>query len=283
MSDIEQPNSSDKQNKLSFLEHLEALRFLLMRVTIVILFFGIVVFIFIDWIFEKIIFAPMNMNFWTYHALCKMTHQLNVWLPYLIDANTGCFPTLNMQVMAPKMTTQFMTAMLVSFIGGLIFSFPYLIWEIWRFIRPALYNKEQKSARGIVFWVSLLFILGILFGYYFIAPMSIHFLGSFSVSNQIQNLPSLDSYMGTLFSTVLASGLMFELPILVYFLSKIGFLTPESMRKYRKHTIVVVLIVAAIITPPDVFSQILISIPILILYEISIYISKFINRNKQNS
>ena len=282
MSETGNPNSADKQNKLSFLEHLEALRFLFMRISIVVLTFGVVVFVFIDWIFEKIIFAPMNMDFWTYTQLCNMTHKLNEWLPNLIDAETGCFPPLQIQVMAPKMTTQFMTAMLVAFIGGIIFSFPYIIWEIWRFIRPALFQKEQKNAKGLVFWVSILFILGILFGYYLLAPMSIHFLGSYSVSNQIQNLPSLDSYMGTLFSTVLACALMFELPILVYFLSKLGFLNPDFMRKYRKHFIIITLIIAAIITPPDVFSQILITIPILVLYEISIYISFFIHKNKKD-
>jgi sec-independent protein translocase protein TatC len=283
MSEFDNPNTTDKQNKLSFLEHLEALRWLFMRVTVAILVFGIVAFIFIDELFEKIIFAPMNMNFWTYTELCKMTHKLNEWVPSLVDAETGCFPDLSMQVMAPKMTTQFMTAMLVSFIAGIIFSFPYIIWEIWRFIRPALYHKEQKGAKGLVFWISLLFILGILFGYYLVAPMSIHFLGSFSVSSQIQNLPSLDSYMGTLFSTVLASGVMFELPVLVYFLSKLGLTTPEGMRKYRKHSIVVTLIVAAVITPPDVFSQIIISIPIILLYEVSIFISAFIHRNKKSA
>lgn len=276
----DQPNSSHKHNKLTFLEHLEALRFLLMRVVIAILVFAIVVFILIDWIFANIIFAPMNMDFWTYHALCDMTHYLNQYVPALVDAETGCFPELKMQVMAPKMTTQFMTAMLVSFIGGIIVAFPYIVWELWRFIRPALYSKEQKSARGLVFWVSLLFILGILFGYYLIAPMSIHFLGTFSVSPEIQNLPSLDSYMGTLFSTVLASGVMFELPVLVYFLAKIGLLTPSFMRKYRKHAIVLVLIIAAVITPPDIFSQILISIPILILYEVSIFIAQIMNKKQ---
>ena len=274
------PNSGHKQNQMSFLEHLEILRFILMRIVGVIAVLSILVFTFKEWVFNVIVFAPLSSAFWTYEKLCKVTHYLHQLLPSIVDADTGCFGELSLQVIAPKMTTQFMTAMMVAFIGGVIFSFPYIIWEVWRFIKPALYGTEQKRARGIVWWTSLLFGLGILFGYYFIAPMSIHFLGNFSISSQVKNLPSLNSYMGILASTTLASGIIFELPILVYFLSKIGMLTPEFMRKYRKHAFVITLLLAAIITPPDVFSQILICIPIVILYEISIYISRFVQRQK---
>ncbi|MFT6716446.1 MAG: sec-independent protein translocase protein TatC [Saprospiraceae bacterium] len=274
------PNSTHKQNQLSFLEHLEILRFILMRIVGVITVLSIFVFSFKEWVFDTVVFAPLSSGFWTYQKLCSATHYMHEILPSIINAEAGCFGELSLQVIAPKMTTQFMTALMVSFIGGVIFSFPYIIWEIWKFIKPALYNKEQKKARGIVWWTSLLFALGILFGYYFIAPMSIHFLGNFSISSQVQNLPSLNSYMGILASTTLASGIIFELPILVFFLSKIGLLTPELMKKYRKHAFVVTLLLAAIITPPDVFSQVLICIPIVILYEISIYISRYVQRQK---
>ncbi|MFT6746474.1 MAG: sec-independent protein translocase protein TatC [Glaciecola sp.] len=274
------PNSHHKQNQMSFLEHLEVLRFILMRIVGVISVLSIAVFTFKEWVFNVVVFAPLSATFWTYEKLCTATHQMNQFVPSLIGADTGCFGELKLQVIAPKMTTQFMTALLVAVIGGVIFSFPYIIWEVWRFIKPALYSPEQKKARGIVWWTSLLFGLGILFGYYFIAPMSIHFLGNFSISSQVKNLPSLNSYMGILASTTLASGIIFELPILVYFLSKIGLLTPEFMKKYRKHAFVITLLLAAIITPPDVFSQILICIPIVILYEISIHISRFVQRQK---
>lgn len=274
------PNSEHKQNQLSFLEHLEVLRFILMRIVGVITLLSIFVFSFKEWVFNAVVFAPLSSTFWTYEKLCAATHFLNQKIPNLIDADAGCFGELTLQVIAPKMTTQFMTAMLVALIGGIIFSFPYIIWEVWKFIKPALYGNEQKKARGIVWWTSLLFGLGILFGYYFIAPMSIHFLGNFSISKQVQNLPSLNSYMGILASTTLASGVIFELPILVYFLSKIGLLTPEFMKKYRKHAFVLTLLLAAIITPPDVFSQILICIPIVLLYEVSIHISRFVNKQK---
>jgi len=275
------PNSNHKQNQMSFLEHLEILRFILMRIVGVVVLLSIAVFTFKEWVFNKIVFAPLSSQFWTYEKLCIATQRINEIIPSVIDADAGCFGELTLQVIAPKMTTQFMTAMLVAFIGGVIFSFPYIVWEIWKFIKPALYSKEQKKAQGIVWWTSLLFGMGILFGYYFIAPMSIHFLGNFSISSQVQNLPSLNSYMGILASTTLASGVIFELPILVYFLSKIGLLTPEFMRNYRKHAFVITLLLAAIITPPDVFSQILICIPIVILYEVSIYISRFVQRQKE--
>jgi sec-independent protein translocase protein TatC len=251
-----------------------------MRIVGVITLLSIFVFTFKEWVFDKVIFSPLASTFWTYQKMCSSTHYLNEIIPSVISADAGCFGELHLQVIAPKMTTQFMTALLVAFIGGVIFSFPYIIWEVWKFIKPALYNKEQKKAQGVVWWTSLLFGLGILFGYYFIAPMSIHFLGNFSISDQVQNLPSLNSYMGILASTTLASGIIFELPILVYFLSKIGLLTPEFMKKYRKHAFVITLLLAAIITPPDVFSQILICIPIVLLYEVSIHISRFVQRQK---
>jgi len=275
------PNSSNKQNQLSFLEHLEVLRFILMRIVGVISLLSILVFTFKEWVFNTVIFAPLSSEFWTYQKLCAVTYRLHEIAPSVIDADAGCFGELTMQVIAPKMTTQFMTALLVAFIGGAVFSFPYIIWEVWKFIKPALYGKEQKKAQGIVWWTSLLFGLAILFGYYFIAPMSIHFLGNFSISSQVKNLPSLNSYMGILTSTTLASGIIFELPILVFFLSKVGLLTPDFMKKYRKHAFVLTLLLAAIITPPDVFSQVLICIPIVILYEVSIYVSRFVQRQKE--
>lgn len=281
---MSQPNQNSKANNMSFLEHLEALRWLLMRVVIAILVVAIVVFAFRQEVFEKIVFAPLHLDFFTYEALCSFTHKLHGIMPDLIDAEVGCFSEMSIQVIAPKMTTQFMTAMLVSIIGGVIIAFPYIIFELWRFIKPALYSKEQKRARGIVFFTSILFIAGVLFGYYLIAPLSIHFLGTFQIVEDpeaVKNLPSINSYMGIVASTTLASGVMFELPILVYFLSRIGMLTPEFMKKYRKHAFVITLLLAAIITPPDVFSQVLVSIPIVILYEISIFISRGVNKKRR--
>lgn len=269
------------ENAMSFLDHLEALRWLLLKIVVAVFIGAIVVFSFRDWVFDNVIFSPLKPDFYTYKAFCDLTHYLNVYAPDWIEATAGCFEEVKLNVIAPQMTTQFMTAILVSVIGGVIITFPFIMFQIWGFIRPALYQTEQKNAKGLVFWTSILFISGILFGYFLIAPLSINFLGNFSVSKNVQNLPSLSSFMGILASTTLASGVVFELPILVYFLSKAGLLTPEFMRKYRKHSFVVTLLLAAIITPPDVFSQILVSIPIVILYELSIFISRFVQRAKE--
>ena len=179
------------------------------------------------------------------------------------------------------MAGQFSTHIMVSLVVGFIMAFPYVFWEIWSFIKPALYSNEQKHARGAVLFSSLLFILGVLFGFYIIVPLSLDFLGSYNVSSQVLNQINLDSYISTFTSVVLASGVVFELPIVIYFLSKAGIVSPEFLKAYRKHAIVIILIIAAIITPPDVFSQILVSLPLILLYEIGIVISKRISvKNK---
>lgn len=267
---------------MSFLEHLEALRWLIVKVLAAVIVGAVFVFIYIKSVFEYIIFAPLKSDFLTYRALCKATNWLHTQLPNVMDADTGCLDEIAVTVISPQMTTEFMSAMLVSFIGGIILMFPFIIYQFWLFLKPALYKKEEKNARGLVFWTSLLFTAGILFGYYLIAPLSINFLGNFSVSSTVVKMPSINSFMGILASTTLASGVVFELPIVVYFLSRVGLVSPEGMKKYRKHSFVGTLLLSAIITPPDVFSQILVSIPIIILYEISIFISRFVHRKRDN-
>ena len=171
------------------------------------------------------------------------------------------------------MSGQFTTHVWVSFIGGLIVSFPYVFWELWRFIKPGLYEKEQNYTRGIVLYASVLFLLGVLFGYYLIAPLSVNFLGGYQVSTAVYNTIDLNSYISTVTTLTLATGATFEMPILVYFLTKIGLIGPTFLRTYRRHAIVVLLIIAAIITPPDVISQVIVTLPLLLLYEISILIA----------
>ena len=166
--------------------------------------------------------------------------------------------------------------------SGFVASIPYILWEIWRFIKPALKEKERKNATGFVFYASALFIMGVLFGYYVVVPLSVNFLGSYQVSAAVANMISVDSFVGTVTNITLASGIVFELPILVYFLSSLGIITPEFMRKFRRHAVVVILVVAAIITPsPDITSQMLVAMPLYVLYEISIFVSRFVvNKNK---
>jgi sec-independent protein translocase protein TatC len=185
-----------------------------------------------------------------------------------------CINVNEFEIININMAGQFMTHILVSIIAGIIVAFPYIFFEFWIFLKPALYQKEKRVASGATFYSSLLFILGVLFGYFLITPLSVHFLGSYKVSEQVSNQINLVSYISTISSVTLASGLIFELPIMVYFLTKIGLLTPQWLKKYRKHSVVVILALSAIITPPDIFSQVLVCFPLLLLYEIGIGISK---------
>jgi Tat protein translocase TatC len=169
---------------------------------------------------------------------------------------------------------------IVSLVAGIVIAFPYIFWEFWRFIIPALYDKERNTARGAVFFTSLLFILGVLFGYYIISPLSVNFLGNYKVSESVISAPTLRSYVQTITSVVLAAGLVFQLPILVYFLSKVGLVTPDFLKRYRRHSLVVIVTLSAIITPPDVFSQVLVALPLMVLYEIGIAISRRIMKEQ---
>ncbi len=281
MEDERGPNSEHKQNNLTFLEHLEALRKIILRSLVVVTVFSVVGFIYSEEIFDKIILYPLDSSFPTYKLMCEVSKSLGPSMPWLVDPAAGCFEKLNLHITTTTMGGDFSAVMIVSFICGCIVASPFLFWQIWSFIRPALHKKEAGKARGFVFWTSVLFLCGVAFGYYVISPLSIGFLGTFSAHSSIMKLPTLNSYMGVLASTTLATGAAFELPIVIYLLSSLGLITPQFLRKYRKHSIVVILIIAAIITPPDVFSQIVVTIPLWFLYEISIFLSAMIQRKKE--
>jgi len=258
---------------MSFLEHLEVLRWHLVRASIVVMIFTILIFVFPTFVFDEIILAQKRSDFWTYELFCKISHWLG-------KGDTLCMGDINFDLINIEMSGQFSMHIMVSIIGGLIVSFPYLLFEIWRFIAPALAEKERKYAQRLIFAGSILFSMGILFGYYLISPFSVQFLGNYQVSELVKNQISLSSFISTVTTVTLACGLVFQLPLIIYFLSKVGIVTPEFMRKYRKHAIVVTLIVSAILTPPDVMSQILMTIPLLILYEFSIFVSKRVVNSK---
>ncbi|MDE5418322.1 twin-arginine translocase subunit TatC [Labilibaculum sp. DW002] len=270
MSDKEEVKEEDG---MSFLEHLEELRWHLMRSVIAVMAFAVVAFIFYDFIFNVLILAPKNPEFFTNRMFSLLSDYTGV---ESLKINTKPFQVINI-----NMAGQFATHITVSLVIGLIAGFPYLFFEFWRFVKPALYKKEQKHARGSIFYTSFLFALGVAFGYYVITPLSVHFLGSYNVSSQVMNQINLNSYISTVTSIVLASGIIFELPILIFFLSKIGLVSPEFLRKYRKHSIVLILILSAIITPPDIFSQVLVCLPLMLLYEIGIKISKNVQKKQQ--
>ncbi len=257
---------------MSFLSHLEELRWHIIRSVVAIFLFAIVAFLCYSFIFDNIILAPKSPHF--------VTNKLFSYLATLTGADVLSINQHPFQVININMAGQFSTHLSVSVVVGFIIAFPYIFHEIWSFIKPALYKNERKNARGAIFYTSFLFILGVLFGYYIITPLSVHFLGSYSVSSQIENQINLTSYISTVTSVVLASGVVFELPILIYFFSKIGLVTPQFLRKYRRHAIVLILILAAIITPPDVFSQILVCLPLMLLYEVGISISKRVIKNR---
>ncbi len=219
-----------------------------------------------------VIIGPSKSDFFTNRWLCWLSKN------WILHSDRLCINNKPLLLQNIQMAGQFTAHIKISLIAGLVVGFPYLSFEVWRFIRPALYPKEMKSARGAVLAISLLFFIGVLFGYYIICPLSINFLYNYQVSDLAINNIQLMSYISLIASICLASGIMFELPVIVAFFSRIGLLTPEFLKKYRRHAIITILIVAAIITPPDVFSQLLITLPLLALYELSIGLSKRIVR-----
>lgn len=255
-------------NEMSFLDHLEELRWHLIRSTIAIVLVAVVAFVMKDLIFG-IIFGPKSLDFPTYKFFCNIATFFN------IDSEF-CGDELPFTIQSRLMAGQFSAHIWTSIWSGFIIAFPYVLWELWKFISPGLYEKERKYSRGFILVASALFFLGVLFGYYVVAPLSINFLGTYKVSDVVNNEIDLASYIGTVRASVIACGIMFELPIIIFFLTKVGLVTPEILKKYRKIALVIVLILSAIITPPDVASQIVVAVPVLILYQISIYISKLV-------
>lgn len=271
-------SSKGKAKEMSFIEHLEELRWHLVRASVSVLLFSILAFLNRSVIFDEIILWPKDPSFWTYQKLNAMMAWVHQQLPFIQSASFDIRPIEIQNIM---MSGQFSTHIKVSIVMGFILAFPYVFYQIWSFVRPALYSKEKSVASGAVFVSSLLFMFGILFGYFIILPLSLQFLAGYEVSSQVSNQIQLSSYIGTVTSIVFSGGVVFELPIIAFFFSKIGLLTPSFMRTYRKHAYIVLLLLSAIITPPDVFSQILVCIPLVILYEVSIYISKAVNKKEQ--
>ncbi len=260
-------------HEMSFLDHLEALRWHLVRSAIAIFVFGTLAFIYKDLIFDGILLAPKYPDFPTYRFFCWLSHAL-------FNDESICLGDLNFELISISMSGQFTAHITIAIVTGIVLAFPYLLWEIWRFIKPALYQSERKYANGLVFWGTFLFLLGIAFGYYVITPMSVYFFGNYQVSALVSNQIGLNSFISTVVTTTFGSGLVFELPIIIYFLAKIGLVGAASLRSIRRVSYVVILIVAAVITPPDVTSQIIVSIPLFILYEISIFIAARVEKNR---
>ncbi|MEP2773283.1 MAG: twin-arginine translocase subunit TatC [Fulvivirga sp.] len=260
------------EKEMSFIDHLEELRWHLIRAVIAIFVFTIAAFISVDFIFNTVIFGPARPDFWTFKMLCKVGEFIN--------STAICIEEIPFKMQSRKMTGQFTMHITSSFVIGIIVAFPYIFWEFWRFISPGLHLNERKISRGAVFFVTLLFSIGVMFGYYIMSPLAINFLANYQVSEIVYNEFDITSYVSTISTLVLGSGILFQLPIVVYFLSKIGIVTPELMKSYRKHAIVVILVLGAMLTPPDPLSQVLIAFPLFGLYEMSILISKRVTKKR---
>jgi len=258
--------SDNKQ--MSFLDHLEELRWRLMRSAVAVIVFAIVIWIYQKEIMENVFLIMVDPNFVTFKLLCE---YLNV-----------CIDKIPVNFQSMTLSGQFSYALMMSVMGGAVLAFPYIFYQLWSFVKPGLKFKERKMAKGIVFYVSILFFIGILFGYFVVAPLSVQFFGAFQITDKIRNDFTISSYMSTILSTVFYTGLFFLLPVVTYLLVKIGLFTPEFLVKYRKHAIVVILILAAIITPPDVISQVIVTIPIYLLFEISVLVAKQVAKNQKD-
>jgi len=267
---VTKPKKTNEE--MSFLEHLEELRWHLVRASVAILFGAIFVFINVKFIMDKILFAPKYPWFITNKVFAWMAVQFNS--PDLA-INTQPFSIINYD-----MAGQFSTHLNIAMIGGIIIAIPYVLWEFWRFIKPALYEKERKHATGAVFYSTLLFMLGVFFGYFLIVPLSTHFFGSYRVSAEVVNQINLNSYISAVTTIILGSGVVFELPIVIFFLSKVGLVNASFLRSYRRHAYIILLLLAAIITPPDVFSMLLVSGPLVLLYEVGVVLSQRVEKKR---
>ncbi len=265
--------NKNEAKEMSFLDHLEELRWHLIRSTIAVVLLGAIAFIAKEFIFDVLLFGPSKGDFPTYKILCRAASFLGF-------EDSFCFDELPFRIQSRTMAGQFSAHIWTSITAGFIVAFPYVLYEFWKFISPGLHINERRSSRGFIIIASILFFFGVLFGYYVVTPLSINFLGSYRVSELVFNDFDLSSYISLVRASVLASGLIFELPIIIYFLTKIGIVTPEILRKYRKFALVGVLILSAIITPPDIASQVIVAVPVIILYELSIFISKAVVKNQ---
>ena len=255
-----------EEKNMSFLDHLEELRWRLVRCAISVLIFSVVIWYYQEWIMDNVFLSMSKSDFITFRWMC--------------DFLGICSEDITLKMQSTSLSGQFSYALMMSIMGGIVISFPYIFYQIWAFVKPGLKKNEKSMASGIVFYVSLLFFLGISFGYFIVAPLCVQFFAIFSISKQIENIPTISSYMSLILSTVFYTGLLFLLPVVSYLLAKLGIITASFLRKYRKHAIVGVLILSAAITPPDIVSQIVVSIPILLLYEVGIFVVARVEKNK---
>ena len=266
-------NNGEKA-EMSFIEHLEVLRGHLFRSVLAIAAGAIVFIVYNTFFVREVLMGPTHADFPTYKWLCKLGHAIGL-------GDNMCMKDIGLKMQSTSVSGQFSMYFTLIFVGGIIVAFPYIFWEFWRFIRPALTKKELSKTRGVIFWVSFLFFLGITFGYFIIAPYTVNFFANFQLDDNIENRWTITSYIDTLVPLILGTGLAFQLPLVMFFLAKVGLMSPDFLRRNRKYAIVIILILAGIITPPDVISQVICTIPLWLLYEISIWLTAKVQREKE--
>ncbi len=265
----------DPSAEMSFIDHLEELRWHLIRSVIALLIGAIIVFSFTNFVVDEILFGPTKPDFISARWLCDMGHSIGI-------GDTLCFQQVKAEFLETTMTGQFIASFTLAFIGGFILAFPYIFWELWRFVRPALSAKELKTTRGVIFWVSLLFFIGVAFGYFILTPFMVNFYFNYKLSDQIKIMPTFSDYLENLIYTTVGIGLLFQMPLLMAVLARVGIVTAKFLRKYRRHAFVLIVIAAAIITPStDPFSLTIVAIPLYLLFEASIVLASRINKKQQ--
>lgn len=274
MSLFKKKSAAASKEEMSFIEHIDELRSHLFRSAIAVVIGAIVMAVYNNFIVKKILMGPTHPDFPTYTYLCKLGQHLGM-------GNNLCLSKINVRMQSNAVAGQFNVYLNIILIGGFIIAFPYVFWEFWKFIKPALKKKELKGTSGVIFWVSFLFFTGVLFGYFFIAPYTVNFFANFSLDDNIENIWTISSYFNTLVPLILGSGLAFQLPLVIYFLAKIDVVSSAFLRKYRRYAILIIVIAVSIITPPDMLSTIICSIPLVILYEISILLCVRVEKRKK--
>jgi sec-independent protein translocase protein TatC len=270
-------NAGVEGDEMSFVDHLEELRWHIIRAVLAILICAIVVFVYIDPIMDMVVFGPIEKGFVTYDFLCKLGHRL-------MNSDVLCLPVPNIQMQTTTFGGQFISSLTIAFVVGVIIAFPYVFWELWRFVKPALRPNELKNTRGAIFFVTFFFMLGVAFGYFLLAPFTFSFLSNYKIgtANIIETKPVLNDYIDNLVDITVGAGLAFELPVISFVLTRIGLITPKFLKEYRKYAYVALLVIAAIITPsPDWMSQMIVVLPLILLYEFSIVISRRVARNQE--
>lgn len=259
---------------MSFIEHLDALRAHLFRAVVAISIGAVLMAIFNDFIVQRVLLGPTRSDFPTYTFLCNLSNKLGF-------GNKFCMKEIHLEMQSTTLTGQFDVYLDVILIGGIVVAFPYILFEFWKFIKPALSHKELKNTKGVIFWVSLLFFVGIGFGYFVLSPYTVNFFANFSLDNRIKNIPTISSYFNTVLPLTLGCGLAFQLPLILFFLAKVGVVSATTLKGFRKYAILTIVIITGVICPPDMFSQIICSIPLILLYEVGIIVCKRVEKKEQ--